>query len=43
MGIEKSTNRKKLSAVVACYRDAQAIPIMYKRLKDVFKKINVAY
>jgi len=34
---------KKLSAVIACYRDEQAIPHMYKRLTDVFRKIGVAY
>ena len=43
MDLEKSSNRKKLSAVIACYRDAQAIPIMYERLKDVFKQLNVSY
>jgi polyisoprenyl-phosphate glycosyltransferase len=35
--------RFKLSAVIACYKDAQAMPIMYQRLSDVFKKINVDY
>ena len=28
---------RKLSAVIACYRDAQAIPIMYERLSAVFQ------
>jgi dolichol-phosphate mannosyltransferase len=35
--------RKKLSAVIACYRDAPAVPIMYNRLCAVFKKIGVDY
>ncbi|MBL7711388.1 MAG: NAD-dependent epimerase/dehydratase family protein [Chitinophagaceae bacterium] len=35
--------RHKLSAVIACYKDAQAIPIMYRRLTDTFRKINVNY
>lgn len=35
--------RFKLSAVIACYKDAQAMPIMHQRLSDVFKKINVDY
>ncbi|MBL7789249.1 MAG: GDP-mannose 4,6-dehydratase [Chitinophagales bacterium] len=35
--------RHKLTAVIACYKDAQAIPIMYQRLYDTFKKINVDY
>jgi len=33
----------KLSAVIACYRDAQAIPIMHERLTQTFKKIGVDY
>ncbi|MBS1592960.1 MAG: NAD-dependent epimerase/dehydratase family protein [Bacteroidetes bacterium] len=35
--------RHKLSAVIACYRDAQAVPYMYKRLTDTFVKIGVDY
>jgi glycosyltransferase involved in cell wall biosynthesis len=35
--------RKKLSAVIACYRDAQAVPIMYERLKAVFERLGVDY
>jgi polyisoprenyl-phosphate glycosyltransferase len=34
---------KKISAIIACYKDAQAIPIMYQRLTSVFKKIDVEY
>ena len=32
---------KKISAVIACYRDEPAIPIMYARLKAVFARIDV--
>ena len=39
----KPGGRDKLSAVIACYRDAQAVPIMYKRLVDTFTKIGVDY
>jgi len=35
--------RKKLSAIIAVYRDEPAVPIMYTRLKAVFEKINVDY
>lgn len=35
--------KKKISAIIACYRDEQAIPIMHRRLTKVFKKINVNY
>lgn len=34
---------KKISAVIACYKDAKAIPIMYQRLKKTFKKIGIDY
>ncbi|HEY5038334.1 MAG TPA: glycosyltransferase, partial [bacterium] len=32
-----------VSAVIACYKDAQAIPIMYDRLSKTFKKLNIDY
>jgi glycosyltransferase involved in cell wall biosynthesis len=35
--------KDKLSAVIACYRDAPAVPIMYKRLVATFEKIGVDY
>jgi dolichol-phosphate mannosyltransferase len=34
---------KKLSAVIACYRDAPAIPEMYERLTETFRSIGVDY
>jgi polyisoprenyl-phosphate glycosyltransferase len=33
--------RHSVSAVVACYKDGQAIPIMYERLKKAFTNLNV--
>jgi glycosyltransferase involved in cell wall biosynthesis len=33
----------KISAVIACYRDGPAVPLMYQRLKAVFEKISVDY
>ena len=35
--------RKKISAIIACYRDEPAVPFMYERLKVVFSKIGVDY
>ena len=35
--------KKKLSAVIACYRDAPAVPLMYQRLTATFAKIGVDY
>jgi polyisoprenyl-phosphate glycosyltransferase len=34
---------KKISAIIACYKDAQAIPIIHERLTKTFKKIGVDY
>lgn len=38
-------NKKKIliSTVIACYNDAQAIPVMYARLLKTFKKIKCKY
>lgn len=34
---------ESISAVVACYKDGQAIPIMYQRLVQVFEKLHIDY
>jgi polyisoprenyl-phosphate glycosyltransferase len=34
---------RTVSAVIACYQDAPAIPLMYERLSAVFHKIGVDY
>jgi len=34
---------KKISAIIACYKDGQAIPIMRQRLTQVFNKITSSY
>jgi polyisoprenyl-phosphate glycosyltransferase len=33
----------KLTAIIACYRDAPAVPIMHERLTAVFNKLGVDY
>ncbi len=38
-----SGRQPKVSAVIACYRDAPAIPEMHERLTATFRKIGVAY
>jgi polyisoprenyl-phosphate glycosyltransferase len=35
--------KKKISAIIACYKDQEAIPVMHDRLTRVFTKINVVY
>lgn len=37
------SKKQKISAIVACYGDAQAIPFMHERLTKTFKKISVDY
>ncbi len=34
---------KKISAIIACYRDEKAIPLMHDRLEKTFQKIGVDY
>lgn len=34
---------KTISAVITCYRDGQAIPIMHQRLTETFRKIGCDY
>ena len=36
-------SEKKITAVIACYKDEQAIPIMYERLVKVFAEIGCKY
>ena len=35
--------RRSISAIVACYKDAEAIPVMYQRLSETFRKLRVDY
>lgn len=34
---------RSVTAIVACYKDGQAIPLMHERLTAVFKKIGIDY
>jgi nucleoside-diphosphate-sugar epimerase/glycosyltransferase involved in cell wall biosynthesis len=38
-----SPRRRSISAIIACYKDEPAIPIMYRRLTDTLKKLDVDY
>ncbi len=38
-----SEYKRSISAIIACYRDAQAIPVMHQRLTDVFRKLGIDY
>ncbi|RUP01485.1 MAG: NAD-dependent epimerase/dehydratase family protein [Mycobacterium sp.] len=35
--------RRGVSAVIACYKDGQAIPVMHKRLSETFTHLDVDY
>ena len=35
--------KHSVSAIVACYKDGQAIPIMYDRLQAIFRRLKVEY
>jgi dolichol-phosphate mannosyltransferase len=35
--------KHSVSAIIACYKDGQAIPIMYERLKKTFEELNIDY
>ena len=39
----RQTEKKSVSAIIACYRDNQAIPLMYERLKKMFIEQKVDY
>jgi len=41
--INNSKPIRSVSAIIACYKDGQAIPIMYRRLTDVFCKLGIDY
>ena len=32
-----------VSAIIACYKDGQAIPVMHRRLTETFDKLNIGY
>jgi len=36
-------DKNSVSAVIACYRDDQAIPVMHERLVKVFQKLEIDY
>ncbi len=39
---ELNKNRS-VTAIIACYKDEEAIPVMYRRLTDTFQKIGIDY
>jgi dolichol-phosphate mannosyltransferase len=35
--------KRSITAIIACYKDAQAIPVMHQRLTETFKRIGIDY
>ncbi|MEW6641280.1 MAG: NAD-dependent epimerase/dehydratase family protein [Pseudomonadota bacterium] len=35
--------RRSVSAIIACYKDAEAIPVMHRRLTETFQKLGIDY
>ena len=35
--------KRTISAIIACYKDAEAIPVMHKRLTDTFNELGIDY
>ena len=38
-----SERKRSVSAIIACYKDVQAIPVMHQRLTDIFRKLDIDY
>jgi polyisoprenyl-phosphate glycosyltransferase len=41
--LNPNQRRRSVSAIIACYKDSQAIPIMHQRLTAAFRSIDVDY
>lgn len=41
--LNPASRRRSISAIIACYLDEPAIPVMYQRLTDMFRRIGVDY
>lgn len=39
----QSGRKRSISAIIACYKDGQAIPVMHRRLTDTFRKLGIDY
>jgi dolichol-phosphate mannosyltransferase len=38
-----SERKRSVSAIIACYKDGEAIPVMHRRLTDTFRKLDIDY
>ena len=40
---DPNARKRSVSAIIACYKDGLAIPVMYRRLTDTFRKLDIDY
>ena len=40
---DASPRKRSISAIIACYKDAEAIPVMYRRLTQTLRKLRIDY
>jgi len=40
---ENKKSNRKITCIIACYKDSQAIPVMYERLVKMFSEIKIRY
>jgi dolichol-phosphate mannosyltransferase len=38
-----SLRKRSITAIIACYKDGEAIPVMHSRLTDTFQKLGIDY
>ena len=40
---DPNTRKRSVTAIIACYKDGQAIPVMHERLTATFRKLDIDY
>ena len=40
---DAGSRKRSVSAIIACYKDGEAIPVMHRRLTDTFRKLGIDY
>ncbi len=40
---DPNASKRSVSAIIACYKDGQAIPVMHRRLTETFRKLDIDY
>lgn len=40
---DPNARRRSVSAIIACYKDGEAIPVMHRRLTETFRKLDIDY